>query len=210
MSTVSTISEMTLDGGMPCLDLVNSGLDTQKGEEVERIYTYDDLLILTGRVRLLDKSVLRQLTKQAAQEPANAVKALQKLWKARQVMQQLFDAIADGEPDKLDPLVLHKFNAYISQTVKQQQFVVYKKELVLSYNTTYAGLDLPLTLFLVSAYELLTTRQQTYIRRCAKCQWLFLDETKSHRRKWCNMQECGSIEKSRRYYNRKKLNESSN
>jgi predicted RNA-binding Zn ribbon-like protein len=32
------------------------------------------------------------------------------------------------------------------------------------------------------------------------CGWLFLDESRGKRRRWCDMKDCGNREKARRYY----------
>lgn len=36
------------------------------------------------------------------------------------------------------------------------------------------------------------------------CGWLFLDESRGKRRRWCDMQDCGNREKARRYYQQKR------
>jgi predicted RNA-binding Zn ribbon-like protein len=36
------------------------------------------------------------------------------------------------------------------------------------------------------------------------CGWLFLDESRGKRRRWCNMNDCGSRAKARRFYDRHK------
>jgi predicted RNA-binding Zn ribbon-like protein len=57
-----------------------------------------------------------------------------------------------------------------------------------------------------AASELLTSEDLAYVRRCASdsCAWLFLDKTKNHRRRWCEMKTCGNRDKARRYYQRQK------
>lgn len=37
-----------------------------------------------------------------------------------------------------------------------------------------------------------------------KCGWLFLDESRGKRRRWCDMNDCGSRAKARRFYERHK------
>lgn len=37
-----------------------------------------------------------------------------------------------------------------------------------------------------------------------ECGWLFLDESRGKRRRWCDMNDCGSRAKARRYYERHK------
>jgi predicted RNA-binding Zn ribbon-like protein len=36
------------------------------------------------------------------------------------------------------------------------------------------------------------------------CEELFLDESKNHRRRWCDMTKCGNQAKVRRFYTRRK------
>jgi len=57
-----------------------------------------------------------------------------------------------------------------------------------------------------SAAELLASEQVHFIRNCSSktCQWLFLDTSKNHRRRWCDMKLCGNRAKVRRFYTRKK------
>jgi predicted RNA-binding Zn ribbon-like protein len=37
------------------------------------------------------------------------------------------------------------------------------------------------------------------------CAWFFLDASKNASRRWCSMQDCGAKVKSRRQYQRRKL-----
>jgi predicted RNA-binding Zn ribbon-like protein len=56
-----------------------------------------------------------------------------------------------------------------------------------------------------SAAELLTSENLDRIKQCAddRCGWLFLDNTKNRSRRWCDMGDCGSRAKAKRYYQRK-------
>ena len=55
-----------------------------------------------------------------------------------------------------------------------------------------------------SAADLLLNAEQRRIRQCAneKCLWLFLDESKSGTRRWCDMSSCGNRAKAQRHYSR--------
>jgi predicted RNA-binding Zn ribbon-like protein len=204
MVSVSTINEMDLDGGIACLDFVNSGLHTHKGEIAERLHCYQDLLTLAGRVLLLDKKILGILNSQAIRHPKEAQAVLETALRVRLSMQEIFGSIADRKVQKMDKTALDKFNAFIAGAVSKQAFAVHKGALQLTLIQPEKELVQPLNAFILSAYELLRNKDQQYIKRCGRCQWLFLDETKSHRRKWCSMKDCGSIVKSSRYYKRKK------
>ena len=59
-----------------------------------------------------------------------------------------------------------------------------------------------------SAVELLTSHDIQRLKECAAdhCGWLFMDNSRSRNRCWCDMKTCGSREKARAYYRRKKEN----
>jgi predicted RNA-binding Zn ribbon-like protein len=40
------------------------------------------------------------------------------------------------------------------------------------------------------------------LRYCPSCDWLFEDQTRNGQRRWCDMADCGSRDKARRYYRR--------
>jgi predicted RNA-binding Zn ribbon-like protein len=55
-----------------------------------------------------------------------------------------------------------------------------------------------------SAVELLTSHDIQRVKECAadRCGWLFMDNSRSRNRCWCDMKTCGSREKARAYYRR--------
>jgi predicted RNA-binding Zn ribbon-like protein len=57
-----------------------------------------------------------------------------------------------------------------------------------------------------SAAELLVSDQLAYVRACSSkaCEWFFLDTSKNHHRRWCDMTRCGNRAKVRRFYARQK------
>jgi len=52
------------------------------------------------------------------------------------------------------------------------------------------------------ALSLFCSRKSARIGMCGGglCGWLFLDESRGKRRRWCDMKDCGNREKARRYY----------
>jgi predicted RNA-binding Zn ribbon-like protein len=57
---------------------------------------------------------------------------------------------------------------------------------------------------LLDAADLLTSGAWRRLRQCEgeTCGWLFPDRSKSGRRRWCSMADCGNREKARRHYHR--------
>ena len=56
----------------------------------------------------------------------------------------------------------------------------------------------------LDAAELLAAGNRARLRACPACDWLFEDQTRNGRRRWCDMADCGSRDKARRYYYRGK------
>ncbi len=57
-----------------------------------------------------------------------------------------------------------------------------------------------------SAIDLLGGSELARLRGCAnpRCGWLFVDRSRKHNRRWCDMRECGNRAKARRYYRRRR------
>src|SRR5262245_28124516 len=57
-----------------------------------------------------------------------------------------------------------------------------------------------------SAGDLLTGGRLDRVKRCAnpECGWLFLDDSRAGKRRWCSMASCGNRAKARRHYHKSK------
>ena len=70
-----------------------------------------------------------------------------------------------------------------------------------------SGADPNLALWILaqSVSDLLLSEGIARIRTCAvdTCRWLFLDTSKNHTRRWCNMKVCGNRMKARRFQARR-------
>jgi predicted RNA-binding Zn ribbon-like protein len=62
-----------------------------------------------------------------------------------------------------------------------------------------------------AAGDLLTSDELPYVRTCfsKSCEWFFLDTSKNHHRRWCDMTRCGNRAKVRSFYARQKKQASS-
>jgi predicted RNA-binding Zn ribbon-like protein len=56
----------------------------------------------------------------------------------------------------------------------------------------------------LDAADLASRQDRSRLNHCPACDWVFYDETRNGRRRWCDMADCGSRSKSRRYYERTK------
>ncbi|GAB3787445.1 hypothetical protein GCM10028818_52440 [Spirosoma horti] len=202
MGKVSTIAEMDLAGGVACLDFVNTALNDVL--PVERIHSYTDLLTLIHRLSLLDTNTLAALKGLGEQNPERADCVLQKAREVRQAMLIVFAALTRGQLKQVTAQVVASFNESIQEALGEREFSIQGSKLELRWKRPEKELMQAIWVFSLSAHEVLTTKDQHLIKQCGACAWFFLDETKNHRRKWCDMQTCGTSQKTRRYYQRKK------
>lgn len=58
-----------------------------------------------------------------------------------------------------------------------------------------------------SITELLLSDKLSRVGQCAaeNCGWLFLDTTRNHSRRWCEMEHCGNRAKAKRHYRRRRV-----
>ena len=65
--------------------------------------------------------------------------------------------------------------------------------------------EFPVWLIAESAAGLVVSDALGHVRTCEAdtCRWLFLDTSKNHTRRWCNMKVCGNRAKARRFQERR-------
>ncbi len=172
---------------------------------VEKLHDLDDLLDWIEQSAAVDASAVEALTDQARQHPETTAGVFGQAIVLREVIYRAFSAVAAGE------------------RVRDQDFVALKRALAeapargrlermgdsYAWRIKQLRLSAPEVLVPVlwSAGDLLLNARQRRIRRCAneRCLWLFLDESKSGTRRWCDMASCGNRAKARRHYSKVKL-----
>jgi len=122
----------------------------------------------------------------------------------REMLYRLFDAQAQGKP--APPRDLEALNQALAhapgrKTLKRGR-TGYEWEVDAKSGTALALLA-PV---LWSAGDLLAGARLDRVRRCAnpECGWLFLDDSRAGKRRWCSMSACGNRAKARRHYHKSK------
>ena len=69
--------------------------------------------------------------------------------------------------------------------------------------------EAPIWALALSAEDLMTSEAVFRVRSCdnPECRWLFLDGSKNHTRRWCDMKLCGNRIKARKFKARQKSSE---
>ncbi len=203
-----------LSGGHPALDLVNS-LDNRFRVDGpnENLVRYSDLLRFLGESGLLEPQRIRLLNK-AASEPA-AEQVLREVKALREATAAVFYAgMEERAPAHSDVLTLERHFLEAGRQRELHWKAAAKSpadddtpaNLAWQWSR-HAGTDLNLPLWLLaqSVSDILLSPEVARVRTCAvdTCRWLFLDTSKNHTRRWCNMKVCGNRMKARRFQARR-------
>ncbi len=193
----------TAPDGPICLDFANTCGDRPVTSS-EALHDYGDLLAWAGRADLLSPSQTAVLRKAAHTRPTDAQAALSRALELREVVYRLFSATARGRsPDEED---LGAINRLLAATRLRLRAQPGDDAPCCALEWTGSGDELDRLLWPVvrSAADLLTSSEIGRVRECASetCSWLFVDRSRSGRRRWCDMRTCGNRAKARRYYRR--------
>jgi predicted RNA-binding Zn ribbon-like protein len=166
----------------------------------ERLHDIADLLGWIERSAGVPTRALRHIRTWAREHPAKAVNLFDEAIETRETIYRIFSALADGAA-----VSGQDFAALRDAIVEAPA----RKELVRSDGHYAWRIDdlAPSVAHLLapvlwSAGDLMLNLGHRRVRRCVneKCLWLFLDESKSGTRRWCDMASCGNRVKARRHY----------
>jgi predicted RNA-binding Zn ribbon-like protein len=189
-------------GGL-CLDFVNTLDDRFTSEPKELLGTYLDLARFGEDTGILSASEVDRLFARSQLSPEEAQSALAAAVEMREAMYAVFWAKVNKKPAPRGELI--KLNQFVQQAARHAQLVEVGGRFEWKFEEAL-NFDAPLWPIARSAAELLASDQLALVRPCAaaNCLWLFLDTSKNHRRRWCDMTKCGNRAKFRRFYRRKK------
>jgi predicted RNA-binding Zn ribbon-like protein len=190
-----------LCGGHPALDFVNS-LDNRFREDgpKELLADYTDLLRFTGQTRLLDARQLRRLS--SAVDPGAAARALRSARELREALAAaLYGGVDQRAPAAADIRTLERY----FHSASGHRELRWDSGLAWDWGRFETHAELPVWILSRVASELMLSEAMTRIRACGagSCRWLFLDTSKNHSRRWCNMKVCGNRMKARRFQARR-------
>jgi predicted RNA-binding Zn ribbon-like protein len=194
-----------LCGGHAALDFVNS-LDHRFGEEpLELLVDYGDLLRFAQQSRLIDSSRVRTLARSVT--PAAAARALRTARELREAMATVLYRHVDGHtpPDDAVLVLERRFHdADLHRELRWERGTASQNRppaLQWRSGRFERDADLPVWIISEAASALLLSKSMEHVRACGAptCRWLFLDTSKNHTRRWCNMKICGNRMKARRF-----------
>jgi predicted RNA-binding Zn ribbon-like protein len=192
-----------LCGGHAALDLVNS-LDNRFRADGpnEMLASYGDVLRFLEESGLLSRQRARALSRAVA--PGAAEPALRSVRELREAAAAVFYAGLDRKPPAAqDVRVLEKYflDAGRHRELRWETGASRRPGLAWQWGRFETEPEVPLWILSEAVAELLLSDKGAYVRACNvdTCRWLFLDTSKNHTRRWCNMRVCGNRMKARRF-----------
>ena len=193
--------QFELAGGHPALDFINTVHDWTVPEPHDYLGEFADAVRFGETAGLLTGAdVLRLRRRRSHRE-------LLRLRELRALLKRLFQLRLSGEAPRSTDLA--KLSADFAEAAHATRLTVAAQthrspEVTMRRVITAqkAG-DALLRLRIVeAAVALLVSDAMLRVKSCPTCGWFFLDVSKNRSRRWCSMDTCGAVAKSRRYYRR--------
>jgi len=189
-------------GGDLALDFTNTMGGKRGAVAREKLHTYSDLISWCSQARLIDKSVAEELALNAARSPEEAASVLIRAVELREAIYRIFAAVVETRRPSVDDIRL--LNSELAAGLGRLRVVAGKGKTDFEWTWSHEtrALDQVLAPVARAAADLLISHGLlTHIHRCVadNCGWLFIDSSKNHSRRWCDMRDCGNRAKVRRH-----------
>jgi predicted RNA-binding Zn ribbon-like protein len=187
-----------------CLEFTNTMRWHASVRPDETLRSYADLLAWARTAGLASDRSARHLLSRAKGHQADADLALTRAISLREAIYRIFLAEMNDTPAQGTDLDV--LNGAISQLTDGVRLAQARGEFTWEWRVDKEALDSFLWPIALSAVELLLSEDRHWVGQCADdrgCGWLFLDTSKNHSRRWCDMNDCGNRAKQRRLQERR-------
>jgi predicted RNA-binding Zn ribbon-like protein len=146
---------------------------------------------------------VNKLAAEALSRPEAAERAFNSAVDLRRAIYRIFSAVASEQSAPQE--ALRAFNEYLANALAHAKIAEEESGFTWDWEDAEVSLERMLWPVARSAAELLVSGQVERVRECGghDCSWLFVDTSKNHSRRWCDMGDCGNRAKARRHYHRR-------
>ena len=189
-----------------CLEFTNTVHWHAGPAPLEKLHSYSDLLIWAEQRSIVPEPVAAALAQTAQAAPAQAAAMFGRALALREAIYRVFtDQLAGQEPADSDLMTI---NSELAGPLAVGQVRRSGAGFVWDWPAGEDDLATLLWPLARSAADLLTSSELlARVGQCADdrgCGWLFLDWSKNHSRRWCDINDCGNRAKQRRHNARKR------
>jgi predicted RNA-binding Zn ribbon-like protein len=188
-----------LIGGNAALDLVNT-LDWRFRDDPppeELLKDYYDVGQFSAQSGLMSEAMARRLIRNVSE--AKAAQVVNSVLELREAAAKILYAAIEGDAPSGSAVKL--LEKYFIEAREAQRLLWNGEKLAWELSQSPAPAELPLWMLSLRVAELMTSGEMQMLRSCGndECRWLFLDTSKNHTRRWCDMKICGNRMKARRF-----------
>lgn len=165
---------------------------------VERLVSYDALVEWAREQHLVSAAAAERLAAEARRHPHQAANVLTRAREFREALNGLAEAIEKQRQP--NAALLDTISDYLAAAYANGRLVPHDGGLQWVASADDA-LERILWEIGRAAGRLILSPRLAKIRACAAsdCGWWFVDDTKNHSRRWCDMKLCGNREKVKRF-----------
>ena len=196
--------DIELAGGALALDFANTVGGTHVSPTHDHLRSYGDIASFAVLAGALSPSVAKRLAERAERDPRRAAAVYELGIALRESIWAVFSALASGDSPR-DPDLALIGDAAAAGAARSR--LVYDRDGVgWSLPSDAEDLERPLWDIARSAADILTSdEKRDRVKECASttCEWVFLDRSRNHSRRWCDMSDCGNRAKARRFHEKK-------
>jgi predicted RNA-binding Zn ribbon-like protein len=199
--------DIELAGGAFALDFANTVGGTHSRPTHDHLRGYADIVRFAEMAGGLEPATGGRLVTRAQREPTRAAAVYELGIALREAIWGVFSALASGEPPRDADLSL--IGDAAAAGAARSQLVFDRNGVGWSLPSEGDDLERPLWAIARSAAELLTSPDRERVKQCASatCEWVFIDRSRNHSRRWCDMNDCGNRAKARRFQAKKRARE---
>jgi predicted RNA-binding Zn ribbon-like protein len=195
---------LKLSGGRLCLDFTNTVEGRSDNRPHEYLLSYRDLVAWSRHAGSISEREATQLAEHVVLNEAEVDTVYKRAIDLREALYRIFSEVAakrrPAQPD------LATLNGILADAMAQAEIIPVEDGFVWGWTNASGARNGLLWPVARSAAELLTASDELQrVRECPGdyCDWLFLDTSKNHTRRWCSMETCGNVAKARRHYQRR-------
>jgi predicted RNA-binding Zn ribbon-like protein len=189
-------------GGDLSADFTNTKSGRYDAPGHEHIQTYADVVEFARQAGALRPAEAKHLIEVAEKRPDKATQTYRRSVALREAVWRAFSRISqEKEPAREDVDVI---GAEAADAMAHARVVRNGNSFGWEWPET-DDLARPLWPIARAASDVLTSDEdRSHLRECSDdtCAWLFVDRTKNHSRRWCEMETCGNRAKQRRFQTR--------
>lgn len=200
------VSPYRFVGGDPAIDFVNTVDWTGRGLECDRFTSYPRLLEWAQGSGAVEPDELESLRGAAACDEYAAEQVVRDAVELRELLERTFSRLVRGK--RIDEELSELNRGWLRRSLSE--LAVLRRDrasdadernpIALGWPRAAQALESPLWSVAWSAARLLASNDAKRIRRCSgiDCGWYYVDRSRNGLRRWCEMETCGTLMKTRR------------